>query len=160
MIPIPSGVKGQHPVRTAPRSLGWREAAKKAGFSFVDIDELCEVIDAQAREGRLHLDDMAARVTAGAHAILILDQAGWLPATYRSCRCRRVRRSSTPQETSGSSCDRTGCRIESSNPSTTSSTIAAMLGTSSSISPGKSCLSHPRLGRRRSVNLRVGITIG
>ena len=45
----------QHPVRTAPRSLGWREAAKKAGFSFVDLDELCEVIDAQACEGRLRL---------------------------------------------------------------------------------------------------------
>src|ERR1700675_4169131 len=26
---------------------------------------------------QLHLDEIAARVTAGAHAILILDQAGW-----------------------------------------------------------------------------------
>jgi hypothetical protein len=26
---------------------------------------------------QLHLDEVAARVTAGAHAILILDQAGW-----------------------------------------------------------------------------------
>jgi hypothetical protein len=42
----------QRPVRTAPRSLGWREAAKKAGVSFVDIDKLCEVIDAEACEGR------------------------------------------------------------------------------------------------------------
>ena len=40
------------PVRTAPRSLGWREAGKKAGVSFVDVDELCEVIDAQPCEGR------------------------------------------------------------------------------------------------------------
>jgi transposase len=26
---------------------------------------------------QLHLDEIATRVTAGAHAILILDQAGW-----------------------------------------------------------------------------------
>ena len=74
---------------------------------------------------QLHLDEIAARVTAGAHAILILDQAGWHGAKIveifhhlRSCRCRPVRRSSTPKKTSGSSCDRTGCPIASSNPST------------------------------------------
>ena len=44
--------------------------------------------------------------------VLILDQAGWqcapstcrLPKTSRSCRCRRVRRSSTPKKISGNSC--------------------------------------------------------
>src|SRR3954453_728613 len=41
---------------------------------------------------------------------------------------------------SGSSCARTGCPTECSNASTTSSAIAAMPGTHSSTSPGKSCL--------------------
>ena len=51
---------------------------------------------------QLHLDEIATKVSPGAHAILILDQAGWhgaktsrLPKTSRSCRCRRVRQSST-----------------------------------------------------------------
>ena len=95
---------------------------------------------------QLHLNEIAARVTAGAHAILILDQAGWhgakdlrFPATYRSCRCRRAHLSSIAKKTSGSSCVRIGCRTESSNPSTISSITAAMPGTPSSISPGKSC---------------------
>ena len=51
---------------------------------------------------QLHLDEIATKVTPGAHAVLILDQAGWhgakdlkAPKTSRSCRCRRVRRSST-----------------------------------------------------------------
>ena len=47
---------------------------------------------------QLHLDEIATKVTPGAHAVLILDQAGWHgantsrpPKTSRSCRCRRVR---------------------------------------------------------------------
>ena len=40
------------------------------------------------------------------------------PKTSRSCRCRRVRQSSTLKKTSGSSCGRTGCRTAFSNPST------------------------------------------
>jgi hypothetical protein len=59
------------------------------------------------------------------------------PDTYRSCSCRRGRPSSTAKRISGNSCDRIGCRTESSNPSTTSSITAAMPGTRSSISPGK-----------------------
>ena len=68
--------------------------------------------------------------------------------TFRSCRCRRrrVHQSSIRKKTSGSSCDRTGCRTESSNPSTTSSITAATPGTPSSISPGKSCPSHAAIG--------------
>lgn len=54
--------------------------------------------------------------------------------------------SSTAKRISRSSCDRTGCRTESSNPSTTSSITAAMPGTPSSISPGKSCPSHAANG--------------
>src|SRR5690348_18323912 len=47
---------------------------------------------------------------------------------------------------SGSSCARTGCPTECSNASTTSSAIAAMPGTHSSTSPGRSCLSQDAHG--------------
>ena len=76
---------------------------------------------------QLHLDEIATKVTPGAHAVLILDQAGWhgakdleAPKTSRSCRCRRVRQELSPQN--GSLCGRAGCRTASSNPSTKSST--------------------------------------
>ena len=53
---------------------------------------------------QLHLDEIATKVTPGAHAVLILDQAGWhgakdleAPKTSRSCRCRRVRQELSPQ---------------------------------------------------------------
>jgi hypothetical protein len=42
----------QHPVRTAPRSLGWRVTTKQVGGGFVNIDELSEIIDAEVCEGR------------------------------------------------------------------------------------------------------------
>src|SRR6476659_7325690 len=70
-----------------------------------------------------------------------------LPKTSRSCRCRRVRQSSTLKKIFGSSCGRTGCQTASSNPSTTSSTIAATPGTRSSTSPGKSCPSLAVIGQ-------------
>ena len=69
-----------------------------------------------------------------------------LPKTSRSCRCRRVRRSSTPKKISGNSCGRTGCRTASSNPSTKSSITAATPGIPSSINPGKSCPSLAAIG--------------
>src|SRR5690349_8898957 len=47
---------------------------------------------------------------------------------------------------SGSSCARTGCPTECSNASTTSSIIAAMPGTHSSTSHGRSCLSQDAHG--------------
>src|SRR5207302_9399655 len=69
---------------------------------------------------QLHLNEIATKVTPGAHAILILDQAGWhgakdlkVPNKLSLLPCRRVRRSSIPKKTSGSSCGRTGCRTES-----------------------------------------------
>ena len=55
--------------------------------------------------------------------------------------------SSTLKKTSGSSCGRTGCQTASSNPSTTSSAIAATPETRSSISPGKSCPSLAVIGQ-------------
>jgi hypothetical protein len=93
----------------------------------------------------LHLAEIATQIAPGAHAAILVDQAGWhlsaglivppnitlipLPA-----KCPEL----NPQETSGSSCVKTGSRTGSSNPSTTSSTIAATHGTNSSISPGGS----------------------
>ena len=61
------------------------------------------------------------KVAPNAHAILLLDQAGWHGAKdsqssariSRSCRCRRARPNSTRKKTSGSSCVRTGSRTAS-----------------------------------------------
>jgi hypothetical protein len=41
---------GQQPVRTAPWSLGWREATEQVRGGFVYLDELDEIINAQACE--------------------------------------------------------------------------------------------------------------
>jgi hypothetical protein len=85
----------------------------------------------------LHLAEIATQIAPGAHAALLVDQAGWhlsgrlavppnitlipLPA-----KCPEL----NPQETSGSSCARIGSRTASLNPTTKSSTPAATLGTS------------------------------
>src|SRR5262245_44938039 len=68
-------------------------------------------------------------------------------ATSRSCSSRHARPNSTAKNISGSSCGRTGCRTEFSNPSTTSSITAATPGTRSSISRGKSCPSRAAIGQ-------------
>src|SRR5499426_3718162 len=68
-------------------------------------------------------------------------------ATSRSCSSRHARPNSTAKKISGSSCGRTGCRTEFSNPSTTSSITAATPGTRSSISRGKSCPSPAAIGQ-------------
>ena len=52
-----------------------------------------------------------------------------------------------PKKIFGSSCGQTGCQTASSNPSTTSSTIAATPGTRSSTNPGKSCPSLAVIGQ-------------
>ena len=66
---------------------------------------------------QLHLNEIATKVSAGAHAILILDQAGWhgakelkIPTNTRSCGCRRAHPSSTAKKISGNSCARIGYR--------------------------------------------------
>ena len=103
---------------------------------------------------QLHLDEIATKVTPGAHAVLVLDQAGWhgakdlkapknislLPLPPRAPEL-------DPSRTSGSSCGRTGCRTAFSNPSTKSSTTAATRRTRSSINPGKSCPSLAAIGQ-------------
>ena len=68
--------------------------------------------------------------------------------TSRSCSFRHAHLNSTAKKISGNSCGRTGCRTEFSNPSTISSTTAATLGTHSSTSPGRSCLSRDATGQQ------------
>ena len=75
----------------------------------------------------LHLVEISAAVARGAHAVLLLDQAGGTARgrwSFRpilpSCRCRRSAPSSIRSKTSGSSCATAGCRTASSNPATTS----------------------------------------
>jgi hypothetical protein len=89
---------------------------------------------------QLHLDEIAAKVTSGAHAVLILDQAGWQNAKDLS------------------SCVRTGCRTASSNPSTTSSTTATTPG-----HPHRSAVENhvncqPAIGQSPVTHCEVGIT--
>jgi DDE superfamily endonuclease len=102
---------------------------------------------------QLHLDEIATKVTPGAHAILILDQAGWHGAKDLKAPKNITLLSLPPRAPEllkkifGSSCGRTGCQTASSNPSTTSSTIAATPGTRSSTSPGKSCPSLAVIGQ-------------
>ena len=102
---------------------------------------------------QLHLDEIATKITRGAHAILLLDQAGGMAprpsrfqTTSRFCCFRHARLNSTAKKIFGNSCGRTGCRTEFSNPSTTSSITAATPGTRSSISRGKSCPSPAAIG--------------
>ena len=85
---------------------------------------------------QLHLDEIATRVTPGAHAILILDQAGWhrfkelrIPSNLSLLPLPPRAPELNSQETSGNSCARTGCQTEPSNPLTISSITAATLGT-------------------------------
>jgi hypothetical protein len=69
----------------------------------------------------LHLAEIAATVAPAAHAILLVDQAGWhmstrliVPANITIIYCRQNAPSSIRSKTSGSSCTTTGSRITSS----------------------------------------------
>ena len=59
---------------------------------------------------QLYLDEIATKVTPGAHVIVLLDQAGWygtktlkIPSNI-CCHCRRAHQNSTAWKISGSSC--------------------------------------------------------
>jgi hypothetical protein len=77
---------------------------------------------------QLHLDEIATKVTPGAHAIVLLDQAGWhgakalnVPSNISLMPLPPRAPELNGQETSGSSCGRTGSQTGYSNPSTISS---------------------------------------
>ena len=94
----------------------------------------------------LHLKEISIAVAPGAHAIVIVDQAGWhfsktletpdnitlLPLPAKSPELN-------PVENICSSCAKTGSQTVSSAPTTILSIIAVSLGTSSSINHGRSC---------------------
>ena len=96
-----------------------------------------------------HLDVTAASVAPGAHAIMLLDQAGW-----HGARCLRVPGNISllplpPRSPELNAQENiwqfmrqnwlSNCPTASSQASTTSSIFAAMLGTDSQISLGRSC---------------------
>jgi hypothetical protein len=103
---------------------------------------------------QLHLDEIATKVAPGAHAILILDQAGWhgakelriptnislLPLPPRSPELNS-------QEDIWQFMRQNWRQTGSSNPSTTSSTTVVTPGTRSSVSGGRSCPSPDATGR-------------
>ena len=105
----------------------------------------------------LHLAEIAQEVSPGAHAVLILDQAGWhmskslvVPQNITLIplppKCPEL----NPVENVGTSCVTTGCRTACSNPIQTSSITAATRGTSSPITLGALCPSDYGIGRTGS----------
>jgi hypothetical protein len=95
---------------------------------------------------QLHLDEIAAKVAPGAHAILILDQAGWhgakelkIPINISLLPLLPRAPELNSQENIWHSCARISSPTGYSNPSTTSSTTAATPGTPSSTRRGRSC---------------------
>jgi hypothetical protein len=102
----------------------------------------------------LHLAEIAKAVAPKAHAVLLVDQAGWhlstrlvVPANITIIplppKCPEL----NPVENVWQFLRTIGSPIASSNPTTISSTIAVGLGTSSSISHGASCPSDCDNGR-------------
>ena len=94
----------------------------------------------------------SAAVDPGAHAVLIVDQAGWhltpklaIPDNITVLALPPRSPELNPVE-NGNSCATTGCRTGSSNP-TTSSRCAAKPGTTSSTNHGRSCPSACANGR-------------
>lgn len=102
---------------------------------------------------QLHPDEIATKVTAGAHAILILDQAGWHGAKELKVPSNITLLPLPPRSPELNSQENIWQFMRQNwlsnrvfNPSATSSITAAMPGTPSSISPGKSCSSHVATG--------------
>ena len=105
----------------------------------------------------LQLAEIAAAVAPAAHAVLLVDQAGWhmstrlvVPANITIIALPPKCPELNPVRTCGSSCATTGSRTGSSNHTTISSTIVARPGTSSSINLGASCPSDCANGRTSS----------
>jgi hypothetical protein len=94
---------------------------------------------------QLHLEEITTKIAPGAHAILILDQAGWHGAKDLRVPSNISLLPLPPRAPELNSQEniwqfmRQCFRTASSNPSTTSSTTAATPGTLSPISRGRSC---------------------
>jgi hypothetical protein len=105
----------------------------------------------------LHLPEIAMAVAPGAHAVLVLDQAGWhlsdkltvppnITLVPLPSKCPEL----NPVENVWQFIRDTGFPTASSAPTTTSSNTAALLGTSSSTSPGPLCRSDCAIGHSGS----------
>ena len=105
----------------------------------------------------LQLAEIAQAIAPRAQAVLLVDQAGWhlshrlvIPPNITLVPLPPKCPEPNPVENIGSSCETTGCRTASSRPTRTFSTTAAMLGTSSSPSRGRSCPSVSEIGHMGS----------
>jgi DDE superfamily endonuclease len=94
----------------------------------------------------LHLDEISQAVSPGAHAVVLLDQAGWhtsaklkVPANISLLPLPPKSPELNPAENVGSICVTTGCPIASSLQDATSLITAATRGTNSWISRGPPC---------------------
>jgi hypothetical protein len=114
---------------------------------------------------QLHLDEIATKVTPGAHAIVLLDQAGWhgakalkVPSNISLLLLPPRAPELNGQENVRQFMRQNWLSSGSSNPSTISSTTVATLATRSSISPGRLCPSRAGVGQRGLLNVRIGIS--
>ena len=87
---------------------------------------------------QLYIDEIAANVAPGAHAVLIFDRAGWhttpeltMPANMTPIWLPSRAPELNPVETSGNTCARIGSQTPSSRPTTPSSTPPATHGINS-----------------------------
>jgi hypothetical protein len=103
---------------------------------------------------QLHLDEIATKVTPGAHAILLLDQAGWhgakalkVPSNISLMPLPPRAPELNGQENIWQFMHQNWLSNRVFNRSTILWTTAAMPGTRSSISPGRSCLSPAAIGQ-------------
>ena len=108
--PVPPTIKGPNRPTCSVRSAPNAEPAPHLVLPACNTEAM-----------QLHLDEIATKITPGAHAILLLDQAGWhgakdlkVPSNILQVPPRAPKLNS--QENPGSSCGRTGCHIVSSNP--------------------------------------------
>ena len=110
----------------------------------------------------LHLREIATAVAPGAHGVIIVDQAGWhfskalqIPGNITLLPLPSKSPELNPVENLWQFMRTTGCRTRSSNPTPTSSTTAASLGTASSISRGELCPSDYETGHINDVFRRL-----
>src|SRR4051812_49071450 len=103
---------------------------------------------------QLHLVEISSRVRRGAHAVLLLDRAGWhttgrlvVPKNITLVFLPSRAPSSIRSRTSGSTCARTGSRTACSKPTKRSSKRPVTLGVASSPSPPPSPQSATAAGR-------------
>ena len=111
-----------------------------------------------------HLCEIARTVAAGAHALLILDGAGWHGSANWKCQTtspcsnsRPMRQNSTRWKTFGPTCAPTSWQSLCLNPTMRSSTNAAMPGISSQRTNRQSHQLHHVIGSKQSINRAVGI---